>query len=82
MLKEADVNTTADGVDKLGTSMVNLLHLPHGRNCKPLHTKLRSIKSYAGGYSLMLCSQGLCHNQFFLYLSKRQSTSQRVGHSA
>lgn len=35
MLKEADVNTTADGVDKLGTSMVNLLHLPHGRNCKP-----------------------------------------------
>ena len=39
MLKEADVNMTADGVDKLGTNTVSLLHLPHGYNCKLLTYK-------------------------------------------
>lgn len=35
MLKQKDVNMTADGVDKLSINMVNFVHLPHGCNCKP-----------------------------------------------
>lgn len=38
-MKEADVNMTADGVDKPGTDTVSLLHLPHGYNCKLLTYK-------------------------------------------
>lgn len=61
MLKNVDVNITADGVDKLTINMVNLVQLPHGRNCKP-YIQLRNITSPAGSYSLMLFSQEVCHN--------------------
>lgn len=64
MSKKVDVNITADGVDKLSINMVDPLHLPHGCDCKP-YIQLRSITSFAG-YSLMLFSQELRHNRFFL----------------
>lgn len=79
MLKKVDVNMRADGVDKLRINMVNLFHLPHGCNCKP-YMELRSLTSSAGAFSMMLFSQELCQNRFFLYLSNRQSTSQCRGH--
>ena len=46
MLKEADVNTTADGIDKLGTNTVSLLHLPHGCNCKLLTYKTQKYSKF------------------------------------
>lgn len=55
MLKK-DVNMTADGGDKLSINIINLLHLPHGCDCKP-YTQLRSITSFVCGFSLMLFSQ-------------------------
>lgn len=81
MLEKVDVSMTADGRDKLSVNMINPLHLSHDYNCK-LYIQLRSITSFACGYSLMLFSQELCHNWFFLYLSKRQSTSQCLSHSS
>lgn len=77
MLRKVDVNMTADGVDKLTINMVNSLHLPHGRNCKP-NIQFRNITSPGGGYSLMLFNQELCHNQFFLYVSNRRGVPHKV----
>lgn len=75
MLEKVDASMTADGGDKLSANMINPLHLSHDYNCKP-YTQFRNTISFACGYPLMLFRQELCHNGFFLYLSKRQSTSQ------
>lgn len=45
-MKDADVNTTADGVDKLGTNTVSLLHVPHGCNCKLLTYKTQKYSKF------------------------------------